>query len=80
MLIRAERKANKKKKEKDNKRLCNVGSSFSGLGIRLTDGKKFGRRISRGKKARKVTGAFGGVSRVLANSNPVFPKEKLGMG
>lgn len=43
-------------------------------------GKKIGRRISSGKKARKVRGAFGGVGRVLANSNPVFPKEKSVMG
>ena len=50
------------------------------MGIRLADGKKFGRRISSGKKARKVRGAFGGVGRVLANSNPVFPKEKSVMG
>lgn len=80
MLIRAERRENKKNKEKNNKRLHNNGSSFSGLGNRLADGKKFGRRISSVKKVRKVRGAFGGVGRVLANSNPVFPKEKSVMG
>ena len=80
MLIHAERKANKKNKNKNNKQLRNDGSSFPALGIRLTDGKKFGLHISRGRKACKVRGSFGGVGRVLANSNPVFPKEKLVMG
>ena len=60
MLIRAERRENKKNKEKNNKRLHNNGSSSSGLGNRLADGKKFGRRIRSGQKARKVRGELGG--------------------
>ena len=80
MLIRAERKANKKNKDKYNKRLRNDGSSIPGLGIRLNDGKKFGRGISRGRKARKVRGAFGGDGHVLGNSNSDFPNEKSVMG
>ncbi len=76
----AERKANKKNNDKQNKRSRDDGSSFSGMGVRLNDEKKIGRPSIPEGKARKIRGAFGGVGHVLANSNPVFQKEKLVMG
>ena len=39
-LCHAERKSNKKKNDEENKRSCDDGSSFSGMGVRLNDGKK----------------------------------------
>ena len=79
-LRHAERKANKKKNDKQNKRSRDDGSSFSGMGVRLNDEKKIGRPSIPEGKARKIRGVFGGVGRVLANSNPVLQKEKLVMG
>ena len=50
------------------------------MGVRLNDEKKIGCPSIPEGKARKIKGVFGGVSRVLANSNPVLQKEKLVMG
>ena len=79
-LRHAERKANKKNNDKQNKRSRDDGSSFSGMGVRLNDEKKIGRPSIPEGKACKIRGVFGGVGRVLANSNPVLQKEKLVMG
>ena len=79
-LRHAERKANKKNNDKKNKRSRDDGSSFSGMGVRLNDEKKIGRPSIPEGKARKIRGVFGGVGRVLSNSNPFLQKEKLVMG
>ena len=50
------------------------------MGVRLNDEKKIGHPSIPDEKARKIRGVFGGVGRVLANSNPVLQKEKLVMG
>ena len=79
-LRHAERKANKKNNDKKNKRSRDDGSNFYGMGVRLNDEKKIGHPSIPEGKARKIRGVFGGVGRVLANSNPVLQKEKLVMG
>ncbi len=50
------------------------------MGVRLNDGEKIGHPSIPKGKAHKIRGAFGGVGCGLANSNPVFHKEKLVMG
>ena len=50
------------------------------MGVRLNDEQKIGRPSIPAGKAHKIRGVFGGVGHVLANSNPVFQKEKLVMG
>ncbi len=79
-LRHAERKAYKKNNNKKNKCSRDDGSSFSGMGVRLKDENKIGRPSIPKGKAYKIRGVFGGVGRVLANSNPVLHKEKLVMG
>ncbi len=48
-LRHAERKANKKKNDKQNQTFCDDGSSFSGMGVRLNDGKKMSSQRPWGK-------------------------------
>ena len=75
---RAERRANKERAERrednKNKRSRNDESSFSGMGVRLNDGKKFGRRVTPGGRAPKVRFAFPGIGRDLSESTPVLPE------
>lgn len=75
---RAERRANKERAERrannKNKRSRNDQSSFSGMGVRLNDGKKFGRRVTPGGRAPKLRFAFPGIGRDLSESTPVLPE------
>ena len=73
-LRHAERKANKKNNDKQNKRSHDDGSTFSGMGVRLNDEKKIGRPSIPEGKACKIRGVFGGVGCVLANLNLLFKR------